>query len=118
MRIMTSCLVVSPAGLIALGCGSSESMPGARCGQPSGVPGQVIIVQEMSCSEALSVAKDYYESGKAPGMWSSRGPAATSGWQCNGRLPQALEPAIAQCASFSMATSAQDDPAEVFEVRP
>jgi hypothetical protein len=118
---LTFTLVV--AGLIASGCGGSDtasdnaSASPPNCGQPSGVPGQIVIVQKMGCVEAAQVAQAYYGSERAPRLWYSDRPNASHGWQCNGELPSRLKPAIAQCTSYSTAASAQTQLAKGFEVR-
>jgi hypothetical protein len=120
-------LVSIVAALVLAGCGgdSDSSTPstgstspvqaGASCGQPEGVPGEIIIVQRMRCAEAVRVAQAYFESGKAPRSW--RTGSYKKGWDCWGRIP-GKRPVIAQCGSYSTAASAQTTLARVFEVRP
>jgi hypothetical protein len=124
---MKPCLLASIlAALVLAGCGgdsdssapsSSSTSPveaGASCGQPEGIPGEIIIVQRMSCAEAVRVAKAYFESGKAPNQWVN---GSSKGWDCGGRIP-GKRPPIAQCGSYSTAPSAQTKLARAFEVRP
>jgi hypothetical protein len=117
-----------PLAVLALalpGCGGSDSSPssagasstveaGTSCGQPDGVPGEIVIVQAMKCSEAVNVAQAYFESGKPPRLWRT---GSSKGWQCAGNVP-VKRPLIAQCGSYSTAGSAQTTLARAFEVRP
>jgi hypothetical protein len=124
---MKPCMLVSIlAALVLAGCGgdSDSSAPstggtspvqaGASCGQPEGVAGEIIIVQRMSCAEAVRVAQAYFESGKPPRQWRT---GSSKGWDCGGQIP-GKRPVIAQCGSYSTAGSAQTTLARVFEVRP
>jgi hypothetical protein len=105
---------------LALGCGGGESESETAdrdgCGQPSGVPGEIVIIQPMSCDEAIGVAMDYYESGAAPALWRSGN--RSRGWQCNGDLPRELEPALVQCHSYSTAPAAQNTLGRLFQIHP
>lgn len=123
---MKPCTLVSIlAALVLAGCGgdSDSSDPssgstspvqaGESCGQPEGVPGEIIIVQRMRCAEAVRVAQAYFESGEAPDQWLT---GTSKGWDCGGRIP-GKRSVIAHCSSYSTAASAQTQLARVFEVR-
>jgi hypothetical protein len=123
MRPYPNALILIAVSLLAIGCGegttttTSTAAAGTSCGQPSGVPGEIVIVQAMKCSDAVEVAQAYFGSGKAPGYWNSAGSSGSKGWECNGHYP-GKRPVIAQCGSYSTAGSAQTKLAKVFEVRP
>jgi hypothetical protein len=110
--------------LLAIGCGEGTTTTtgtvaaGTSCGQPSGVPGEIVIVQAMKCSDAVDVAQAYFSSGKAPGHWISAEPSGSKGWTCDGRFRGGTRPVFGRCASYSTAGSAQRRLAKVFEVRP
>jgi hypothetical protein len=110
-------VVIGCGGDSDAGAGTTTSASGTRCGQPSGVPGEIVIDQPMTCSEAVDVAQAYFESGKAPDQWYSDGPDASKGWVCDGKLPAELR-AIAQCGSYSLSAEAQTQLARTFRVRP
>ena len=119
MRVIGAYLAAGVC-LFAFGCGDndsdSETVGSDSCGQPSGVPGEIVILQPMTCDEAVAVATDDDESGRAPELW--RSGTHSRGWQCNGELPRELEPALAQCHSFSTSPAAQNRLGRLFEVHP
>jgi hypothetical protein len=61
----------------AIGCGgsggastaSTADASGTNCGQPSGVPGEIVVEQPTACDEAVTVAQQYFASGKASRPW-------------------------------------------------
>jgi hypothetical protein len=120
-RVTVAAVLLSTSVVIGCGSGSSSggnttTQAGTNCGQPSGVPGEIVILQPMDCSTAARVAQAYYKSGKAPGLWTSGN--GTSGWQCNGHYPgHKAHPPLAQCTNFSTSAKAQTQLAQLFAVR-
>jgi hypothetical protein len=122
-------LAVVVVALPWVGCGGSSSQSsgpvadttsdktvpaGTSCGQPTDVPGEIVIDQPMACSDATRIATAYFASGKAPGSWHT---GSSKGWECGGNVP-GKRPVIAQCDSYSTAASAQTQLSQLFEVRP
>jgi heat shock protein HslJ len=124
MRPYSKALILVAVSLFAIGCGESNTTTagtvaaGTSCGQLPGVPGEIVVVQAMKCSDAVDVAQAYFRSGQAPGYWNSAGPSGSKGWQCDGRYRGGKRPVIARCGSYSTAGSAQRQLAKAFEVRP